>query len=355
MFKRIVSKINRIRAQRNLLRARDFESKNEERLVVENFPLEAKSSLSESETLQFDSTWSWTGLKPSHKEIEIFKHYRGFDARYLTHYQYLPIVAHALNNYRWTKTFEHKSLTGFIPYAGALQVPRCFVRSISGELYGETMDQLSAEEAVRRCAAETGIVVKDADGTSGGKSVEILSTLTTEDLKRRSGRDFVVQELVSQHSSIAAFNPSSLNTFRVTTLYLNGKFSVLSIIFRMGKQGMKVDNWGAGGIIVGVEPDGRLHDTGYDIKMNEFTGVNGIKFAESSIDFMPKILKAIEEDHIHRYSLCKFIGWDIAVNESADPVLIEVNSSKPGVIGEQLCTGPIFGERTEEVIDYCKR
>ena len=354
MFKRIVSKINRIRAQRNLLRAREFESINEERLVVENFPPEAKVSLSESEAMQFDTLWSWTGLKPSHKEIEIFKHYRGFDARYLTHYQYLPVLAHALNNYRWTKIFEHKSLIGFLPSEGALKVPRCYVRSIAGELYGERRDQIMVREAIERCAGQP-VIVKDSSNTSGGKSVEILPKVTEADLKRRSGRDFVVQELVTQHSSIAAFNPSSLNTFRVTTLYLNGKFSVLSIIFRMGKKGMKVDNWGAGGIIVGVQPDGRLHDTGYDIKMNEFSGVNGIKFVESTIDFMPKILKAIEEDHIHRYSLCKFIGWDIAVNEKGEPVLIEVNSSQPGVIGEQLCTGPIFGERFEEVIEYCKR
>lgn len=354
MLKRIVSKIKRFRAQRNLLRARDFESTNEEHLVVENFPPEAKKSLSKSEALQFDALWSWTELKPSHKEIEIFKHYCGFDARYLTHYQYLPVVAHALNNYRWTKIFEHKSLTGFVPCVGALKVPRCYVRSVAGELYGESMDQITVQEAIERCAGQT-VIIKDSSETSGGKSVEILSKVTEADLKRRAGRDFVVQEKIAQHPSIAAFNPMSLNTFRVTTLYLNGKFSVLSIIFRMGKPGMKVDNWGAGGVIVGVKLDGQLYEIGYDIKMNEFDGLNGNKFAQQKIEFVPRILNAIEDDHIHRYSLCKFIGWDVAVDDHGEPVLIEVNASQPGVIGEQLCTGPIFGDRTEEVVEYCKR
>lgn len=54
----------------------------------------------------------------------------------------------------------------------------------------------------------------------------------------------------------------------------------------------------------------------------------------------------------------KMWGWigdgDIAVNEDNQGVLIEANCSQPGVIGEQLCTGPIFGARTQEVIEYCK-
>lgn len=51
----------------------------------------------------------------------------------------------------------------------------------------------------------------------------------------------------------------------------------------------------------------------------------------------------------------QFIGWDVCFNEKNEPVIIELNSSQPGVFGEQICTGPIFGVRTQEVIDYCKR
>ena len=50
-----------------------------------------------------------------------------------------------------------------------------------------------------------------------------------------------------------------------------------------------------------------------------------------------------------------FIGWDICFNEQNEPIVIELNSSQPGVIGEQLCTGPIFGDRTHEVLDYCSK
>ena len=167
-------------------------------------------------------------------------------------------------------------------------------------------------------------------------------------------RDFVIQECIKQHPSMAKFNESSINTFRVTSLYLNGRFSTLSIILRFGKQGMAVDNWGCGGIIIGVSPEGKLSDFGYDIQLNKFYEYNGITFRNEVIAQIPSLLKRIEEWHRNSFSLCKFIGWDICFNEDNEPVVIELNSSQPGVIGEQLCTGPIFGDRTEEVVTYCK-
>lgn len=49
------------------------------------------------------------------------------------------------------------------------------------------------------------------------------------------------------------------------------------------------------------------------------------------------------------------IGLDICLDENNEPVLIEVNLLEPGILYEQLCTGPIFGERTNEVLDYVTR
>ena len=36
------------------------------------------------------------------------------------------------------------------------------------------------------------------------------------------------------------------------------------------------------------------------------------------------------------------------------PVFIEVNLGFPGIQMEQMCTGPIFGDRTAEVVGYVK-
>lgn len=295
-------------------------------------------------------------------EIEVFKYVNGFDPRYLTHNVYLPVVARKLNDYKWTKIFENKSLMGFLPH-GLLICPKVFARQVNGEWYGEAMEQMSFEEVCLICAKNDALIIKDAVESSGGMGVEKLDIKNlskeqrVEILKSRLAarrKDVVVQEYIKQHPSFARFNASSLNTLRITTLYLNAQFSVCSIALRMGQQGAGVDNWGAGGIMLGVNPDGSLHDAGYDINLNKYTSSNGIVFKGACLEQVPELIREVEKAHTHDFSLCKFIGWDVTVNESNQGVLIEVNSSQPGVIGEQLCTGPIFGARTQEVVDYCK-
>lgn len=118
---------------------------------------------------------------------------------------------------------------------------------------------------------------------------------------------------------------------------------------------MKVDNWGSGGIMVGVSETGKVAKVGYDIHLNKIESNNGVLFKNEVLSQVPALLKAIEQAHKNQFSLCKFIGWDICFDDKNVPVVIELNSSQPGLIGEQLCTGPIFGDRTEEVLDYCAK
>lgn len=279
----------------------------------------------------------------------------------MSHYFYLPIIAHKLNNYHYTKLFEHKSLLGHIVNS-ELNTPYCYVRCIDQEYYDNEMIQISRQQAIEFCVRQDTLIVKDSVDSSGGKSVEKINMIKVKDRQKEiervlaeRKRDFVIQESISQHPSMSKFNESSINTLRVTTLYMNGQFSVCSIILRHGKKEIAVDNWGAGGIIIGVSCDGRLNEYGYDIKLNKYEGYNGVTYRNEVINQVPHLLKKIESAHKNQFSICKFIGWDVCFNQDGEPIVIEVNSSQPGVIGEQLCTGPIFGDRTQEVIDYCKK
>lgn len=196
------------------------------------------------------------------------------------------------------------------------------------------MNQLSREKVIHICSTKDTLIIKDSVDSAGGQSVEkfVLSGLSANEKKdslnrvlNERKRDFVIQECIKQHPSMAKFNESSINTFRVTSLYLNGRFSTLSIILRFGKQGMAVDNWGCGGIIIGVSPEGKLSDFGYDIQLNKFYEYNGITFRNEVIAQIPSLLKRIEEWHRNSFSLCKFIGWDICFNEDNEPVVIVQN------------------------------
>lgn len=364
MIKKILRKIRlRSRLAKFKLKKRiDAERNQEEFLVTKNYPVDKTEPLTKEEKDAVARLWGQLLPVKSYCEFEMFKKMHGFDQRFLTHNIYLPIVAHLLNDYKYTKLFDDKGLLGYITPT-CIRFPFCFIRGIEGCFYDDKMRQISFEEAVNICCKQDKLFIKPSHETSGGKGTELVNLEgKSESLKREviekkiksRTNDFVVQECIRQHPIMAQFNESSLNTFRVTTLCLNGEFSVCSIVVRCGKVGSSVDNWGAGGIMIAVSPDGDVNDVGHDIQLNEYKSNGNCVFANCHIPQMKKILSLIEKAHVENFAICKFIGWDIAIDENGDPVIIELNSSQPGVIGEQLVSGPIFGKRTQEVIDYCK-
>lgn len=355
----VYKKLSSVRLQRRI----DSERIREEYYVTCNYPIEKTEPLSDSEKRQVDALWGQLLPVTSYKEFEMFKKMYGFDARFLTHHIYLPVVARLLNDYKYTTIFDDKGLLGYVA-SSCIKTPYCYVRRIGCDYYNNEMLQLSYDVAIRNCVNQDEIFVKPSHETSGGKGTKLLrmqgmtleqkTKLVREELNGRD-RDYVVQECLHQHPIMAQFNPTSINTLRITTLMLNGKFSLGSIILRCGRQNSFVDNWGGGGLLIHVATDGKLNGIGYDIQLNEYRQNGDCIFSECIIPQMPEILSLIERAHRESFSICKFIGWDIAINEKGEPIVIELNSSQPGVIGEQLIAGPIFGNRTQEVIDYCKK
>lgn len=290
-------------------------------------------------------------------ELEVFKHFNGFDPRYLSHNFYLPLIARRLNNYHYTKFFEDKGLFGC--FSSEIAAPKCIVRCIDGEYYDNRLEQLSRGEAERACLDFGGdIIIKPSRESSGGQRVTKFTPLQRtepgwfEKTAQSYGNDWVAQECITQHEALAMFNPESVNTFRITSLYLNGKASICSSVLRFGNFGSVTDNLGAGGKMIGVCEDGKLREFAVNLKAERFYEVNGTKFTEMCLPFMPELHELILRAHVKDFSLCKLIGWDVCVEKDGKPVIIEVNSSQPGIFAEQICCGPIFGDRTEEVIEY---
>lgn len=347
------------------LKAREIKNEQsiEENQVMAGIDDSFLSPLTEREIQEVKRLWAplmGDGLT-SFKEFALFKHFHGFDPKFVSHYIYLPILSHRLNNYKYTMMFEHKSLLGILS-RGALKFPNCIVRCIDHEFFDNDMRQISENEAIRLCSVQNEIILKDSVASSGGRSFEKIkldgapesrAELVKKSINNRRHHDFVIQERLRQHPSMSIFNPTSINTIRVTSLYLNGRFSVQTIVLRIGKQGMQIDNWGGGGIIIGIDKDGHLNKIGFDNKFKAYESYNGVTFGTVILSQIPSLLQLLEEAHTTQFSLCKLIGWDISFDENNNPVIIELNSSQPGLIGEQLTHGPVFGDRTEEVIRYC--
>ena len=78
------------------------------------------------------------------------------------------------------------------------------------------------------------------------------------DLMNLYKKDYIVQEIASQHKVLEDIHPSSLNTIRVISFLFKGEVHISSSILRMGVEGSRLDNVSAGGLACPILPGGRL-------------------------------------------------------------------------------------------------
>ena len=199
-------------------------------------------------------------------------------------------------------------------------------------------------------------IIKPTIDSHGGRNVKIMSDYNKDSLitlLNEYKSNYVVQSLVEQSIQTKQFNATSLNTFRVLTLFLNGRISVLSCILRCGGKGSVVDNATSGGMFIGVNKDnGKLTRASSYRQLEIKESPTGLKFSDYQIEHFNRITDFAKKLHT-RIPLCALAGWDIALDKNNEPVFIEVNLNKPSVWLMQVCNGPIFGERFKEVLEYC--
>lgn len=305
----------------------------------------------------------WGNKLTSFEYHRLYKKYRGFDERYLPVDIYISKIIRSLNPERQSYVYLNKGLYNTLyPH---LPQPRCLFKNIDDTFFDSNNNTISRDDAIKilfEFSKEFSFVIKPVSETGMGKNVKKLSLTNHENreafidqLINEYKTDYITQEVVNQHDELAKFNNTSLNTCRLTSLFLNGKTSIVSSVFRCGQHGSLIDNCYAGGIMIGINEEGRLEDFGYDIQLNKYyKSSNGIDFKGNIIPNYNSIRELVLNNH-KLIPTCHLIGWDIALNEKGEPIVIELNIRYPGITMEQLCTGPIFGERTEEVLKYVEK
>ena len=143
-----------------------------------------------------------------------------------------------------------------------------------------------------------------------------------------------------------------MNTIRLLSLNLNGRISVLSAFLRMGNKGMHVDNLSSGGILVGIKSDGSLHDYALDKNLNKlYVSPSGINFEGTHLSSY-SFVRDYALQHHKDFPLANLIAWDFAIDEKDNVIVLEINLDSGEIQFHQMFNGPLFGDRTEEVIDY---
>jgi hypothetical protein len=262
-----------------------------------------------------------------------------------------------LNQRSYAKAFNDKNLFHTTFYSELL--PEAYAHVIQGVIYDSDFNVVAKNELFDLLPNHGSFVVKKSIDTGGGKGVKIYENkrelTSVEFLIGLHGQDFVIQEKVKQHQWFQAFNPSSINTIRVVTYrsVRDEKVHVLQTLFRVGKAGSFVDNQSSGGIAIGINKNGKLNNWGTDKLSVKYSEINGIDLHNSNAipDFERLIesCKAIAKSRFHERVLV-FDTWRDTDNKIR---LLEINNINIGIEDLQKNNGPLLGEFTKEILDYC--
>jgi hypothetical protein len=242
--------------------------------------------------------------------------------------------------------------------------PRTVLRNVYGAYFDARYQPIRRDAVAAHLANYPGAhFLKPAiSGTGSGNNVarvefvngEFLiggSALKLVDVERIYVQDFIVQEAVRQHASLAQLHPHSLNTLRVITLRLDDELRVIAATLRMGN-GAHVDNGHAGGLLCGVNIEsGALTGFACDVlfRKHQRHPLTGAPFAGEFVSFSETKDLALT---VHsRLPYFDVLSCDIAVLDNGTPCLVEVNTFGQGIEPHQFLKGaPLFGSATEQVL-----
>jgi len=164
---------------------------------------------------------------------------------------------------------------------------------------------------------------------------------------------FIVEELIQPHDAIRTLNPDSVNTVRVITYFDGEKTIIHDTFMKVGKKGSFVDNGGAGGIFVSVDPiTGKFKSNGCD--------ENGVIYEthpDTGVPFIGYQLPDWEQARALGMELStkvpglKYIGWDFTYTKKKKWIIVEGNA-KTQFFGQQCTTGVGMRKNFIETVNY---
>lgn len=200
------------------------------------------------------------------------------------------------------------------------------------------------------------LVLRAGEVTVDGRAADMT------ELEDRLSEPYVMQERIIQHPSIAELYPSSLNTMRLLTFRSNAGVTPLAGCLRLGRRGSRVDNFDAGGLLVGIDLGAGCLDAPAFSKHGDASLFRhpdtGVEFDKYPIPHFSAAVQAacrLHEDIPAAYS----VGWDVAITEDG-PIIVEGNARHglmvlawfaPKRIREYVASSEAFATMQPEVRD----
>lgn len=247
-------------------------------------------------------------------------------------------------------------------------LPKTYIRFIRGCFFDEEYNYLSPSDVNEFLSKDHGnLIGKIASDSCGGKGVieytyggsryssKKVPYLNADWIKRNTTY-YCIQRKLKQCDFTAQFNPASINTCRMITFRCpwDGKVVLLKSFLRLGASDSVVDNLSSGGVSVALDKDGFLDNSAYTYRDRKrvlehptskirFEGLQHPYYKEMSTSVL-KLALSIPNHNI--------ISWDVIADSEGKVKIIEVNLTAQNPDICQNAGGPLFGEYTEQVVDW---
>ncbi len=279
------------------------------------------------------------------------------DSRYITKLIFHSKIEPFFNDSMLTMFASNKNYLDLLLKKASL--PFTVIRNINGVLLDNDYNLVNENLIMDILKKENGeLIYKPAVESGGGRGILFFKKNDIDLIKNiiYNEKDYVIQRVVKQHPEFNKFNESSINTVRVLSFLYEGDVHILYMVLRVGKEGMRVDNASGGGIQIVVKDDGRFSD--YIVNINNEEIKDNIikeKFVNKQMPFYDKIKNEVIKLH-PLISVFGLVGWDITVDETGNPIVIEINLKDIGMTDKSQCiNGPLFGDLTDSVLRHISR
>ncbi len=321
-------------------------------------------NLTEEQIKSVDELWLKNyGKKISKEWHRLYTSYNGqFNEKYFPEIFLTTNLLNKLNPSPARNYLDDKSLLSAYLYdlEDECRIPKNYVYNCNDYFYDKN-GIITLKKTIEILYNIGESVIKPSSDTSSGKNVRILnvengidsiSNEHIEEILKKYGKNFVVQEKIKPHKDFAKLYPTAINTVRINSYICDGKVYIAPIALRLGRNNSYVDNSHAGGIAVGVTSEGKLMKYAFSQDGEKFD-----KHPNTNIVFenyqLPKIKEMIEftKKNHYRFLHMGIVAWDLTVDENNNIVVIEANITAPSLWFPQYCTGEaFFGENTEKMI-----
>lgn len=278
-------------------------------------------------------------------------HSKEFNPRYISNELFAGYIEDYFNNLKLAPAFGDKNY--FELYLNGFKIPKTYIHCVDGTFLNDKYEIINQDAVINILLANIPFVIKETISTSQGDGVKIVEKANLDELtyliNNLKGKNYIFQEKIKQCDLLAQFNNSSVNVIRIFTYMLDNKIYTSNSKFRVGLGDSNV--LGEDVVNFFIDSNGKLSTDGFD--SNGLFYENLLYKMVGHDVIIPNInqIKDLVMKAAQRIPHFKLIGWDIAIDEKYEPVIIEYNITSLAPDFLQLNGIPFFADNTENVLE----